>query len=165
MARSGLPRALVTRLGAFDQRRDNRVPSSRDEASLGGITAGPDGALWFTEALDVNSIRRMTWMAPSRGFRSPNPTASHIDITMGLDGNLWFTEDGGNRIGRITPAGAITEFRLPTSPRGLLSIVAGPDGALWFTEEAAIGRLSVTGAYTEFPLSSESGPDNITSGT
>jgi hypothetical protein len=34
-------------------------------------------------------------------------------ITSGPDGNLWFTEDCKNTIGRITPAGRITEFPLP----------------------------------------------------
>ena len=31
-------------------------------------------------------------------------------ITAGADGNLWFTEPSGNRIGRISPSGAVTEF-------------------------------------------------------
>ena len=33
------------------------------------------------------------------------PTTSSIPegITAGPDGNLWFTENGGNKIGRITP--------------------------------------------------------------
>src|SRR5260370_37288280 len=35
-------------------------------------------------------------------------------ITAGPDGNLWFTQAGG-KIGRITPAGNITEFPLPRS--------------------------------------------------
>jgi hypothetical protein len=67
----------------------------------------------------------------------PVPTASSYpgSITAGPDGNLWFTEYWGNRIGRITPAGVITEFST-----GLFAhaqppdITAGPDGNLWFTE-------------------------------
>ena len=54
----------------------------------------------------------------------------------GPDGNLWFTESLGNRIGRITTAGVMTEFprhRPGSRPSG---IVAGPDGNLWFTEQA-----------------------------
>jgi len=30
-------------------------------------------------------------------------------ITAGPDGNVWFTEYSGNRIGRITPIGAVTD--------------------------------------------------------
>src|SRR5262249_23331445 len=31
-------------------------------------------------------------------------------ITAGPDGNLWFTEQIGDKIGRITPSGTVTEF-------------------------------------------------------
>ena len=36
-------------------------------------------------------------------------------IAAGPDGNLWFTEFATNQIGRITPAGTITEFPVPTA--------------------------------------------------
>src|SRR6266508_1365537 len=52
-----------------------------------------------------------------------------IEIASGPDGNLWFTELDGNRIGRITTAGLITEFPVPDPP---IAIAAGPDGNLWF---------------------------------
>src|SRR2546422_8481106 len=75
-------------------------------------------------------------------------------ITAGPDGNLWFTELNGNRIGRITPTGVITEFPLPTANSGPQGITAGPDGNLWFTEFNGnrIGRITPTGVITEFPL-------------
>src|SRR5947207_2382042 len=52
------------------------------------------------------------------------------EITTGPDGNLWFTEHGifGNRIGRITTVGAITEFPVPTANAIPDGITAGPDG-------------------------------------
>jgi hypothetical protein len=62
-------------------------------------------------------------------------------MTPGPDGNIWFTDFVGQRIGRITPAGAFTEFPVPGSPGG---ITAGPDGNIWFTEPLAIGRLIIT---------------------
>jgi len=83
-------------------------------------------------------------------------------ITAGPDGNLWFTESLANRIGRITPDGAITEFsagltdkvtspgsEYPASPS---DITAGPDGNLWFTEQSGprVGRITPDGAITEF---------------
>src|SRR5216683_1046064 len=64
----------------------------------------------------------------------PVPTASSNPngITAGPDGALWFTEFNGNKIGRITTAGGITnEFKIPTANSGPVGIVAGPDGALW----------------------------------
>jgi virginiamycin B lyase len=40
----------------------------------------------------------------------------------------------GNKIGRITPSGAISEFPIATKSSGPVGIVAGPDGNLWFVE-------------------------------
>jgi streptogramin lyase len=62
----------------------------------------------------------------------------------GPDGNLWFTEYWGNKIGRITPTGTITEFPIPTKGAGSVGIALGPDGNLWFTEFATnkIGRVT-----------------------
>ncbi len=62
------------------------------------------------------------------------PTAGSAGITAGPDGNLWFTENSGNKIGRITTAGVITEFPIPTARSFPEDITAGPDGNLWFTE-------------------------------
>ncbi|MDQ2903703.1 MAG: hypothetical protein M3Y81_09140, partial [Chloroflexota bacterium] len=66
------------------------------------------------------------------------------------------------KIGRITPAGHISEFPLSPHNSGPLGITAGPDGALWFTEvgltaqsgkyESLIGRMTPTGQFSEFPL-------------
>src|SRR5260370_32031063 len=78
------------------------------------------------------------------------PTA----ITTGPDGNLWFTEHDAHNIGRITPAGAITEFGIPSGGRPY-AITAGPDGNLWFTEPGfynAIGRSTPAGGISEYPI-------------
>src|SRR5262249_21140310 len=55
-------------------------------------------------------------------------------ITGGPDGNLWFTDPVAGTVGRITPAGQVTEFPTPGISAG--AITAGPDGNLWFVEEA-----------------------------
>ena len=43
-------------------------------------------------------------------FSIPTAGSNPYDITAGPDGNLWFTEHDANKIGRITPSGAVTEF-------------------------------------------------------
>ncbi len=65
--------------------------------------------------------------------RLPYPAAGAgaLGITAGPDGNMWFTELLGNKIGRITPGGTVTEFNLPTSGAAPASITGGPDGNLW----------------------------------
>jgi len=67
-----------------------------------GITAGPDGNLWFT-AFDGNSIWRLMPSGSFTGvFHTPTKTSRPYGITTGPDGNLWFTEYIGNKIGRLS---------------------------------------------------------------
>jgi streptogramin lyase len=82
-------------------------------------------------------------------------------ITPGSDGNLWFTEGadfftpnddpdtGGafhNQIGRITPAGEITEFRVEGCQCFLNDIVQGPNDVLYYTSNnQGLGRITTQG--------------------
>ena len=102
-------------------------------------------------------------------FPVPTPSSAPAGITVGPDGALWFTEENGNKIGRITTGGAITnEFPIPTRNAAPMEITTGPDGALWFTEFGAnppkIGRITTAGVITEFDLPPGTGPDGITTG-
>ena len=88
-------------------------------------------------------------------------------IAPGPDGNLWFTEESGNKIGRITPSGQITEYPVPTEGSDPHGITAGPDGSMWFTEGLAnkIGQITPSGRITEFPIPGvEAGPAEIAAG-
>ncbi len=131
------------------------------------ITTGSDGNLWFTEN---GNIGRMTPL----GALSQFPSATGTWITPGPDGALWFTETSQGRIGRMTTAGGFTEFTLPGNPppgAGYTqpsqerpeAITVGPDGALWYTVQifnrscvcvlgGKIGRITTSGAFTEFTL-------------
>jgi streptogramin lyase len=77
-------------------------------------------------------------------------------LALGPDGNVWFAEF--NHIGKITPAGKITEYAYPT-PYGVNQyggVAAGADGNVWFAESSgnAIGRVvPSTGQITMFPIS------------
>src|SRR5207247_7190699 len=110
-----------------------------------GITAGPDGNLWFTEG-SGNKIGRISPTGVISEFAVPTantpygPSAGPLGITAGPDGNLWFAEINGFKIGQITPAGTIREFCLPTSNRPPYGIIAGPDCNPCFTE----ARLTAT---------------------
>lgn len=124
-----------------------------ENSSPGGIATGPDGALWFTEPV-TGKIERITTDGKITEFALPDPDAQPWGITVGPDGALWFTEascvrqtgsrcTGGNKIGRITTTGLVTEFAVPSDGSGPHSITTGPDGALWFTEYygSMVGRL------------------------
>jgi virginiamycin B lyase len=116
-----------------------------------GITAGPDGAVWFTEHA-VDQIGRVALDGTVREYPAPwvRPIPSGFEgIAAGPDGALWFTEQVVGAIGRMTLTGVFSDY--PLTEAAPNAITAGPDGALWFTENpAAIGRISTNGKVTEF---------------
>ena len=62
-------------------------------------------------------------------------------LSAGPDGNLWFTQFGVGKLGRITPAGVITQFGPHAAdPSG---IAMGPDGRIWFTASYEVDRVTV----------------------
>lgn len=104
-------------------------------------------------------------------FSLPAPNHGPAGITRGPDGNIWFTEVealNGNRIGRITQMGQITEFAAGITPGSQpFDITVGPDGNLWFTETAdRIGRITPSGQVTEFSVGITAGsqPSGIVTG-
>ena len=125
--------------------------------AITSITGGPDGNLWVTEVSPdwgdaVSRVTTSGW-GSFKNYRLANAHAGPQSITVGADNNLWFTESAGDKIGRITTTGTLTEFALATGS-GQQHIVAGPDGALWFTEKGnnKIGRMTTTGQLTELAL-------------
>lgn len=151
------------------------------------LTAGADGNLWYTTGEVIGRLTLdgtvTTFPMPNNGYPNaassvswggstnlgvnarpdvPGPcgTRSESDrITAGPDGNLWFTMCLRGTIGRITPAGVMTEFTLSASYNAPIDITAGPDGNLWFADEAqrAVGRLTPDGVVTRFPVPVVSG--------
>jgi len=141
-------------------------------------------ALLFTLAaglaIALGAMLSVTQAAPFaslKQFRVPTDNSQPRSITNGSDGNLWFTEgneiftpnpddpDAGGtthrNIGRITPAGEITEFRIdsrdPDNPLPnqcdclLNDIVQGPDGVLYFTtNNPGLGRITTSGEVLPF---------------
>jgi virginiamycin B lyase len=134
---------------------------------LNGVTAGPDGNVWFVETT-AHNIGTLTPSIPPV-FTYEYPVANNSEpweITTGPDGNLWFTEHQGNAIGRITTTGTLTEFPLPNPNSFPTGITAGPDGNLWFAEQIGnrVGRITPGGTITEFPNTMGSDVSDITAG-
>jgi pseudomonalisin len=87
-----------------------------------------------------------------------------LQLATGPDGAVWFTAvplaAGGDRIGRVTTAGEVTEFSIPgcndSSQCFLQGIAGAPDGAVWFTDVStqnkSIDRITTAGAVTRFAL-------------
>lgn len=159
--------AYISRYNMAGQYVDS-VSAPSGIQTLGDITLGSDGNIWVAAN---SAIFRVTPELTTTTYFLPEWSSGGFvnhDITVGPDSNLWFTQIYTNKIGRITPAGVITEFPLPTADSQPLDIVSGPDGNLWFTQYGAnrIGRITPAGVVTEFPLPTpESAPYGITSGS
>lgn len=82
-------------------------------------------------------------------YRLPTADSDPRYITNGSDGNRWFTESSEflpAAIGRITPAGAVTEFGPACAFCILNDIVQGPAGVLYYTSnDPALGRITTSG--------------------
>ncbi len=149
------------------------------QGGVGDITLGPDGNIWMTE-INSNQVARISPDGTVTEFDEPAGTNA-VGITGGADGNVWFAGEFNNSIGRVTPSGAITEFSLPGDPSILSPSEAtkGPDGNVWFTVQnlagqnqptsqniptGLIGKITPSGAVTEYVLPAGTQPFQITTG-
>jgi virginiamycin B lyase len=146
------------------------------------MTLGPDGVIWYSSCL---SIGRLDVTNGVTEFNLPLPPSfdpvdfctsdgEAVGITTGADGNIWFAVDGygatehgdssRGQIGQITPDGHITLF--DAGGYNPNEIAAGADGNLWFTDAQhnVIGRSTLSGAITVYPIPSGSGARYITAG-
>lgn len=135
-----------------------------------GITAGPDGNLWFTEFYD-NVVGRITPAGSSTLFNLKTQNSATY-ITSGPDGALWLTllnDVGGsttNQIGRLTTGGVLTTFTVPQASY-IWDITSGPGSKLYFTDGASkVWSVTTSGHFTAFPFSDSTGgyPYQITTG-
>ncbi len=111
-----------------------------------GITAGPDGNLWFTESGAIGKIDPATGVITQFPI-APVTFGTLLEdgvITTGPDGNLWFGYVNGDELGMINPTtDAITQYPVPLAQPLLIAIggpagiTAGPDGDIWITLETA----------------------------
>jgi len=122
-----------------------------EEYAVGGggptaIAAGPDGNVWF--ATNWGDVGLCTPSGSITVFDVPDASTSITitAITLGPDGNLWFTEYNQGTVGKVTPAGDITEYPLASPSDTPTDIATGPDGNLWFSMEGgSIGRIRTDG--------------------
>jgi streptogramin lyase len=128
------------------------------------ITAGPDGAMWFTE-FDASAIGRISTTTEAVTIYSGAGINHPEGIAAGPDGALWFVNSESDSIGRITTTGQVTNYT-DTSIDGAVAIAAGPDGALWFVNALnnSVGRITTAGVITNFTASGINFPQGIAAG-
>jgi len=138
------------------------------DASLQGITTGPDHTIWFAET----SAKKIGHIIPCQSLPcnvtdyGPPPG---IDITFPIQlavdrqGTVWFTDHGGSQFGSFNPStgvwrvfgiGYCSETYNPDCAVGLPNAVAlDSNGTIWFSEHFA-GRVArynpATGSLTEY---------------
>lgn len=97
------------------------------------IVTGPDGHLWFTASAAPGHIVRMTTAGDATAFRvraAADAAPAHI---VAAPRALYFTQTAGGAtsIGRIDPAGTVTELPLELPFAAAAGIAVGPDHNLW----------------------------------
>jgi streptogramin lyase len=168
------PARYVPVLQALEERRllstfhEYPVPDNGFGVNLSGITAGPDGNVWFTNEGDRFRSNRgeVEFITPAgaiTAFAQPQ-TTEPAGIVTGADGNLWYGGEVDSfeqpAIGRITTDGTATRFSLPPgfADTGLgfvlTAVTLGPDGNVWYAhsqytpEKGVIGHISPDGQAT-----------------
>jgi virginiamycin B lyase len=140
--------------------------SDPNEQDVGWMTRGPDGSVWFAER-DTGKIGRIDPNGSMREYPLPSPDAGPQGIVFAPDGNVYVTEQGSNAIARLNPVtGTATDIPVPTPNSTTQSGALGPDGAIWFIERAAakVGRMTLNGQFTEYPLAPGAFPNRIVVG-
>jgi streptogramin lyase len=118
----------------------------------GGIAAGPDGAVWFTQLREDRIGRLDPETGDVREIDVPGGSGPRSPL-FSADGRMWFT-GLGDRIGVHDPDSGETRFFSDgITPGSVPHTPADPgDGFLYFTEQAAarLGRVNMaTGEIEE----------------
>ena len=139
---------------------EEQVPTPN--ATPFGITAGPDGNVWFTE-LNGDRVGRVALSTfPTAGSITECGTlaasAQPADITSAPgSAKVWFDEFSADKIASVnTSTCAYTEYQIPTGGAQPSGLVADQSGVLWFAESAtgvaAIARMTTSGVFNEYPV-------------
>lgn len=157
----GSPRVgRVTPAGGYSQ-----VAIMPGEDFTGHATPASGGGIWFTKgrgSFGTDTVGRIDDNGTVTEIPLANPESRPMDIVEANDGDAWFTEYFGDRIGRVSPSGQITEFKLPEGSRPLGIAVDAQDD-VWFTEHGPrdIARIDDAGKLTQFTLPADVFPDEI----
>ncbi|HEY2559161.1 MAG TPA: hypothetical protein VGI48_05560 [Caldimonas sp.] len=138
----------VTPTGVVTEYTTTPVPGS-----IVALTAGADGHLWFVKdgfgGPAVGRVDPLTGAFTTFSTGLNGAFTLFGGIALGGDGNVWFTSYFDGLIGRITPAGVITEFTGVAPNTQLNAITAGPQVAgsntLWVTDPTnkSIAKLTL----------------------
>jgi virginiamycin B lyase len=134
------------------------------------IAPGADGIVWFSDARSstIDQLLPSGLIATFGEGNGLQPNAGPDANTAGPDGNQWFIDqvNQSNKIGRVTPFGAVTEFAVTGTPEDIVN----RDGNLWApqADPNGVDRVTPGGKVTDFTAGLRKGADlgetNITIG-
>jgi len=117
-----------------------------------GLTAGPDGKIWFGSTAGLGTISTNGEITLIGGYQG----ISLVPWGIASDGKsyVWgIGHDGstGSRLVRIDMNGKTTTFD-SAATKNVFRIYSGPDGTVWFSDWSGggIGRVSPDGSITKF---------------
>jgi len=145
-----------------------------DGAFPQGITAGPDGNIWFTET-GSNRVGRITTNGVITHFNVGGIGRGFVGIAPGSDGRLWFCASGSTdsfqdgKIYAITTAGVSTMYNIPragTEPSKSPQYITRGGGANdWYADTSyRIGRVTPSGVITQYVHQAGVNPWGVTLG-
>ncbi|HEY0381836.1 MAG TPA: hypothetical protein VGC72_06530 [Candidatus Elarobacter sp.] len=126
------------------QKMDSRVPSHVNYVNR--LVSGSDGRMWGISADSMRVFATSGTMTTYPLPGAPRTGNACPALTLNTDGNVWYACN--DAVGKVTPAGVITEF----AGHGSQYIGAAPDGAVWIQGSGLnVGRVAPNGTYTEYP--------------
>lgn len=141
------------------------------------LAMGPDGNLWFV-ARDGGAVGKMTSSGATTEYQ-PHLMNLGAAIAAGPSGDLWFCglasgprPRGTGIVGKISPAGAITEYPVRVASGLPFRLAIGADGDVWVAvndsqRDGHIVRVTPSGSMTAFAVAGDprdivaDGPDKI----
>jgi RHS repeat-associated protein len=164
LVRSGHPSPRVLQVrGVRVVRTTGRVVRARVVPWPGRGATSADTAASVRPGAQRASAVELTAFTTGSGdgdaeFPTPTQSSEPVAIAVTPDDSAWFTELAGDKIGRVTESGSVTEYPLP-GPYQPAGISVGADGNLWFGYGASVGRITRSGSLTYFQVP-DGGPFN-----
>jgi virginiamycin B lyase len=141
------------------------LPAPGEGQEVNGITAGPNGAVWFawgSPSGSAGGIGSITAGGTISLFPLTSSDAGPVNDLAWGGGSIWTLEDLGGQsyVGQWTTGGTLQQ-QFPIPGVAAFRLVWGPDSALWFTAVATssqidpggfIGWISASGVVTTYQL-------------
>ena len=152
------PRSAAPRVGDVSETLRYGVFTAVDGSLLDAVTFDPGPARSMIRRLRAHGVPLVPMTVMT--LEEIAPIAAELELSGTMDGQ----KPDGNRVGRISMAGAVTEFPIPSPTGSPINIAVGPDRNIWYTKGNVVGRVTPEGAITELTLPSN-GATGLTAGS